>query len=147
MKFDRKAIMIRAWEIKRMDESNIFGLCLKMAWVEVKSQSAETPVEVEKVETLDGLIARLEKAGWKRWQKKGYDRMYVNASTLGLVCNYYNTGNICSAFFQGAGISNCQARKMKGSKTFLDLKTMKVYSDNWTLGEAAAEIAKVEFAK
>lgn len=36
MKETLKKVMKRAWEIKREDKRNIFGLCLKMAWEEVK---------------------------------------------------------------------------------------------------------------
>lgn len=34
---NRREIMKRAWMIKREDERNIFGLCLKMAWAEAKA--------------------------------------------------------------------------------------------------------------
>ena len=36
MSYSTRAIMARAWEIKRMNEDNIFGLCLKMAWAGVQ---------------------------------------------------------------------------------------------------------------
>lgn len=39
--FDRRAIMVRAWEIKKEDEANVFGLCLKMAWAEAQSQKVD----------------------------------------------------------------------------------------------------------
>lgn len=39
MKYDLRKIMKRAWEIKRENEKNIFGLCLKMAWEEAKKPS------------------------------------------------------------------------------------------------------------
>lgn len=31
-----RKVMKRAWEIKRQDSRNIFALCLKMAWAEVR---------------------------------------------------------------------------------------------------------------
>ena len=36
MKYDLRMVMRRAWEIKKENRDNIFGLCLKMAWREVK---------------------------------------------------------------------------------------------------------------
>lgn len=39
MKYDRKAIMKKAWEIKKENEKNIFGLCLKMAWAIAKKEA------------------------------------------------------------------------------------------------------------
>ena len=37
MKETLKKVMKRAWEIKREDKRNIFGECLRMAWVEIKA--------------------------------------------------------------------------------------------------------------
>ena len=41
MKETLKRVMTRAWEIKREDSRNIWGLCLKMAWAEIKSADKE----------------------------------------------------------------------------------------------------------
>ena len=89
-------------------------------------------------------ITELEKLGFKRWMKGNLDRLYINAAQLGLVCDYYNTGNIKSAEFNGESISNCQARRMKAAKTFIDVKTGKVHSDSYTLEQAAAKLAGME---
>lgn len=42
-------VMKRAWEIKRQDSRNIFALCLKMAWAEVKGMKElkGTPKQVK----------------------------------------------------------------------------------------------------
>ena len=72
------------------------------------------------------------------------DRLYINASQLGLVCEYYKTGNISYAEFQGNSVSNCEARRMKAAKTFIDLKTEKVYSDSTILERAAAQLAGLD---
>lgn len=89
-------------------------------------------------------IAELTKMGFNRWTKGNLDRLYINASQLGLVCDYYNTGNVKYAEFQGCSISNCEARRMKAAKTFIDVKTGKVHSDSYTLEKAAAELAGLE---
>lgn len=81
-------------------------------------------------------ISKLETIGFKRWTKGEYDRLYINASALGLECEYYKTGNVSSAEFRGKWISNCEAKRMKAAKTFINIKDGKVHSDNATLKEA-----------
>ena len=78
----------------------------------------------------EATIKALEEKGFNRWQKGNLDRLYVNATMLGLVCEYYKTGNIKTAYFCEGLISNCQARRMKAAKTFIDVKTGTVYSDS-----------------
>lgn len=85
-------------------------------------------------------IAELTKHGFRRWTKGNIDRLYINAAQLGLVCTYYNTGNISNAVFNGDQISNSQARRMKAAKTFVDVKTGTVYSDDTTLKSAAEKL-------
>lgn len=91
-------------------------------------------------------IKELETKGFKRWTKGNYDRLYVNAKDLGLVCEYHNTGNVRRAWFNGEDISNCEARRMKAAKTFIDVKTRKVHSTNNTLASEAARISGCEIA-
>lgn len=85
-------------------------------------------------------IAALEDAGFKRWQKGDYDRLYINAKELGLECDYYKTGNISSATFRGERISNSQGYRYKSAKTYIDVKTGKVRSDYPTLQRAAEQM-------
>ena len=85
-------------------------------------------------------IASLEKRGFKRWQKGSMDRLYVNASTLGLECSYYKTGNISGAWFQGSQISHAEGGRMQAAKTYIDVADGTVHSDNDTLAEAANAI-------
>lgn len=42
MKETLRKVMKRAWEIKKQDNKNIFALCLRMAWAEVKKTTCET---------------------------------------------------------------------------------------------------------
>lgn len=90
----------------------------------------------------ENVIEKLEKKGFVRWTNYGKDRMYVHPNQLGLVCTYYKTGNIHTAIFRGTMISNSEARRIKGSKTFIDVPSGKVYSDNDLLREAVEEILK-----
>lgn len=86
-------------------------------------------------------INELINKGFNRWTKGNLDRLYINAAQLGLVCGYYNTGNIREAEFNGESISNSEARRMKAAKTFIDIKTGRIYSDSITLRDAATELA------
>ena len=86
-------------------------------------------------------ITALTEKGFKRWTKGNLDRMYINAAQLGLICTYYNTGSISSAEFGGERISNSRACAMKAAKTFIDIKSGRIYSDNDTLREAAEQLA------
>lgn len=87
-------------------------------------------------------IAKLEEKGFKRWQKGNLDRLYINASQLGLECGYYNTGNIKWAEFNGESISNSKAYKYRAAKTYIDVKTERVQSDYDILKEAAEKLAE-----
>lgn len=89
-------------------------------------------------------IAELETKGFKRWQKGNFDRLYINASQLGLVCNYYKTGNIKYAEMNGEHVSNSEGYRIKAAKTFVDVKTGKLYSDNYYCRKAAAELTGIE---
>lgn len=89
-------------------------------------------------------IEELERKGFKRWTKGNIDRLYINAAQLGLDCTFYKTGNISGATFHGASISNAEAGRMKAAKTFVDIKTGKVHSDNKHLFLAASALAGIE---
>ena len=65
-------------------------------------------------------IAKLLEAGGNRWSKYGKDRIYIDVKTLGLEVSYYKTGNVCNATWQGEGISNADARRLLGSKVYVD---------------------------
>ena len=90
-------------------------------------------------------VEALEKLGAKRWTKGSYDRLYIGAKVLGLECSYYKTGNVKDATFRGDSISNCEARRLMYAKTYIDIATGTLYSDNDKLKAAAAELlASVE---
>lgn len=86
------------------------------------------------------MIEKLAAKGFNRWTKGKYDRMYINAKDLNLDCEYYKTGNIHSATFRGEGVSNSEAYRMKAAKTYIDITTGEVVSDNRYLKEAAEEV-------
>lgn len=140
-----KDIMRRAWAIARA-AATIYGGkpveymrggALKMAWAEAGGKPA----------TKEQLIAALEAKGFRRWQKGRYDRLYINAWELGLACKYSKRGYEQDSAFQGASISNREARRMKAAKTYIDItkdvNEWMVVSDNDLLQEAAEQIMQV----
>ncbi len=92
----------------------------------------------------DERIQELENKGFKRWIKGAIDRLYVNAYQLGLNTEKYNSGNIRRAYFGDDTISNCEARRMIAAKTFVDVNTGRVFSDNSTLKKAVMAILGIE---
>lgn len=86
------------------------------------------------------MIAALEKKGFNRWTKGSMDRLYINATLLGLELEYYKTGNISSAYLNGERISNSRGYEYKAAKTYIDIATGKVFSTKDALKDAAQEI-------
>lgn len=71
----------------------------------------------------ENTIAAYEAMGFKRWIKGSMDRLYINVTRLGLEVDYYKTGNVSSATWQGESISNADARRLLGSKVYVDVNT------------------------
>lgn len=84
MRYDKKQIMTRAWEMKRNYNCRAltFGECLKRAWAAAKTAVenakayAITKFENNMEITVDGVTRTLT-----RWTKGGYDRVYVNGGS------------------------------------------------------------------
>ena len=88
----------------------------------------------------DTMITKLEAKGGKRWIKGNMDRMYFNATAIGLELEYYKTGNIRDASFRGTGLSNSMGGRYKAAKTYIDLATGDVHSDFDCLADAVREL-------
>lgn len=71
-------------------------------------------------------ISKLESAGARRWSKYGKDRLYIDAKVLGLETECYGTGNIRSARWQGAAVSNADGGRLSCSKVYVDVVTGKI---------------------
>lgn len=93
MKYDKKAIMTRAWWLynHRHCKDHTFGQCLAYAWREakVKAQTAadEAAYAAERAAIYAGIIEQMRKLEdfeldhetytWQRWTKYDKDRMYI----------------------------------------------------------------------
>ena len=68
-------------------------------------------------------IAKYEAAGFKRWTKGSMDRLYINVTKIGAEIDYYNTGNVRNAHWQGERVSNADGRRLLASKVWIDIAT------------------------
>jgi hypothetical protein len=131
-------VMKRAWQLAKAGQM-IYGGTVKM----YLSESLKIAWREMKGETKEQVVERLAGLGFKRWQKGNMDRMYVNATRLGLKCSYHRSGSIDEAMFSGEYISNRYASKLMSAKTYLDLDTMEIVSDYDELKDAAAKLARI----
>lgn len=83
-------------------------------------------------------IEKLVAMGFKRWQKNGMDRLYVNATILGL--------DMESNLFDGEKISGSLARTLKNAKTYIDLVKNEIHSDSCMLAAAVAKLLDIEYS-
>jgi hypothetical protein len=93
-----------------------------------------------KAMTKEEKIAKLEKLGFRRWTKAGYDRLYVGAEKLGLEVERYKSGNVCWAAWKGEQISNSKAGRMLADKTYIDVTTWTLHSTSDILAEEAQKL-------
>ena len=115
---------------------------------ELESATEETnPAEQskEKAGFTDDEINTLTDRGFKRWTKKlsngkVMDRLYIKPEYLGLELTRYKSGNISSATFNGERISNSEARRIEGTKCYVDVATKEVVCDREDLKQAAQEV-------
>lgn len=115
---------------------------------ELESATEETnPAEQskEKAGFTDDEINTLTDRGFKRWTKKlpngkVMDRLYIKPEYLGLELTRYKSGSISSAKFNGEAISNSEARRIEGTKCYVDVATKEVVCDREDLKQAAQEV-------
>lgn len=79
------------------------------------------------------MIAKLESKGFKRWTKGTADRLYVDCYALGLENGRWAT-------MGGYDLSHADTRRVKAAKTYIDVQTGELVSDEWHCEEAAKAI-------
>lgn len=73
-------------------------------------------------------IKAIEGKGGKRWIKGEMDRLYINATYLGLKVEYYKSGNVSASWFDGEDISHAEAYRVMNSKAWIDVKTGELHT-------------------
>lgn len=115
-----------------------------------ETKSAEQPKE--EAGFTDEEIKTLTDRGFNRWTKKlpngkVMDRLYIKPEYLGLELTRYKSGNISSAKFNGETISNSEARRIEGTKCYVDVATKEVVCDREDLKQAAQEVVDDALSK
>lgn len=83
MKYNRSSIMKRAWDIKKLNKDNIFGLCLKMAWEEAKITSSDMTLKDKLIAKINFIIKNASdiysySASINDWENYGKSRTYFS---------------------------------------------------------------------
>lgn len=127
---------------------------LKQIWAVIRTETKAALEEALKV--LPGTKVKsaealqdLKQYG-KIWIGGSHKRLYLNAKSLGLKCDYYHSGNISRAWVNGEDISNCEARRILGAGAYIDLVSGEVIDDRRhtfrdNFGAAIAEILGRDF--
>lgn len=110
-----------------------------------ETKPTEQPKEKPAGGFTDDEIKTLTDSGFNRWTKKlpngkVMDRLYIKPEYLGLELTRYKSGNISSATFNGETISNSEARRIEGTKCYVDIATKEVVCDREDLKQAAQEV-------
>lgn len=117
-----------------------------------ETKPTEQPKEKAAGGFTDDEIKTLTDRGFKRWTKKlsngkVMDRLYIKPEYLGLELTRYKSGNISSAKFNGETISNSEARRIEGTKCYVDVATKEVVCDREDLKQAAQEVVDDALSK
>lgn len=117
-----------------------------------ETKPTEQPKEKAAGGFTDDEIKTLTDRGFNRWTKKlangkVTDRLYINPEYLGLELTRYKSGNISSAKFNGETISNSEARRIEGTKCYVDVATKEVVCDREDLKQAAQEVVDDALSK
>lgn len=117
-----------------------------------ETKPTEQPKEKAAGGFTDEEIKTLTDRGFNRWTKKlpngkVMDRLYIKPEYLGLELTRYKSGNISSATFNGEAISNSEARRIEGTKCYVDVATKGVVCDRDDLKQAAQEVVDDALSK
>lgn len=117
-----------------------------------ETKPTEQPKEKAAGGFTDDEIKTLTDSGFNRWTKKlpngkVIDRLYIKPEYLGLELTRYKSGNISSATFNGETISNSEARRIEGTKCYVDIATKEVVCDRDDLKQAAQEVVDDALSK
>lgn len=131
----RQEIMSKAWTLARQGQERFGGKlrqyiasALQIVWKESKA------VEIK------DRIGELEAKGFKRWQKNGMDRLYLDYKQTGIEISFYKTGNVSFVSVDGGSVSNAEGRRIMASKTYIDVATGILHSNNYYMFNQACDL-------
>lgn len=100
MRYDLRAIMLRAWRLYREGKGS-FAECLHRAWISEKAQ----PVNAERIEQAKQAAGVAEEVNtWSGWKKAGFEVIHGSKALFGvdLIHGSKGDGAIYKARFFGA---------------------------------------------
>ena len=122
----RQEIMSKAWTLARQGQERFGGKlrqyiasALQIVWKESRTMEVKDRIE------------ELEAMGFRRWQKGNMDRLYLNYENAGVEIGFYKTGNVSWVHIDGDSVSNAEGRRIMASKTYIDVNTGILHSDNF----------------
>lgn len=101
MKYDLRAIMLRAWRLYREGKGLSFAECLHRAWLSEKAQ----PVNAERIESAKAAAGIVEEVKtWSGWKEAGYEILHGSKALFGvdLIHGSRGDGAVYKARFFGA---------------------------------------------
>lgn len=105
MKYDFRAIMLRAWRLFRESKELSFSECLHRAWISEKAQ----PVNAERIEAAKTAAGITEEVNtWAGWKKSGFEVIHGSKALFKTVLIYGSKGD--GATYTGCffGVSQVQ---------------------------------------
>lgn len=107
-----------------------FSLALKDQWKKAKT-----------IELSDSQIESLERDGWSRWTKYGYDRLYFDPVANGTIkLTYRKSGCLDATFWDGEETSHAIVGRVRQMKCFIDIRNaqqIKVTNYAWNREDEA----------
>ena len=105
MKYDLRAIMLRAWRLYREGKGLSFAECLHRAWISEKAQ----PVNAETIEAAKTAAGITEEVNtWAGWKKAGFEVIHGSKALFKAVLIYGSKGD--GATYTGSFFSRSQVQ-------------------------------------
>lgn len=90
MRYDLRAIMLRAWRLYRKGEELGFAECLHRAWISAKAE----PVNAERIAEAKAAAGITEDtATWSAWREAGYEVIHGSKALFGAELIYGSRGD------------------------------------------------------
>ena len=107
MKYDLRAIMLRAWRLYREGKGLSFAECLHRAWISEKAQ----PVNAERIEAAKiaaGITKEEEVNTWAGWKRLGFEVIHGSKALFKIALIHGSKGD--GATYTGSFFSRSQVQ-------------------------------------
>ena len=105
MKYDLRAIMLRAWRLYREGKGLSFAECLHRAWISEKAK----PVNAQRIEAAKAAAGITEEVRtWSGWRDEGYEVIHGSKALFKAVLIHGSKGD--NATYTGSFFSRSQVQ-------------------------------------